>query len=324
MTTGTIDPGTMPTTGRHLARPTDPAPAIVTSGLTKQFGDVAALTDVTLSVPAGVVLGCLGPNGAGKTTMIRLLMGLLRPTSGRAAVVGRDAWSGRTAAHRDIGYLPGDFVADDRTTGRQYLTFLAHQRRRAGGTVAWPFVDELAERLALDLSRRWGTLSSGNRQKLGVVQAFMHRPRLLVLDEPTKGLDPLVQREFLGMVRDARADGQTVFLSSHDLSEVEQVADTVAMLRSGRLVVVEEVASLKAHAVRRVDLTFDGVVPEQALRAATGAREVSVRDHTAHVSVAGSLAPVVRVAAARGLADVVTWQPDLEEIFLAYYARDAG
>ncbi len=297
--------------------------AVSTEGLTKRFGQTEALADVSIQVPSGTVFGYLGPNGAGKTTTIRLLMGLIHPTAGRAVVVGRDAWSQRTAAHADIGYLPGDFVAYERMTGQHYLAFLAGQRGKAGKTV-WPFVRELAERFELDLSRRWGTLSSGNRQKLGVVQAFMHRPRLLILDEPTKGLDPLMQREFLALVREASAAGQTVFLSSHDLSEVEQVADTVAMLRRGRLVVVEKVAALKARAVRHIDLAFEGAVPERDLRGVHGVRDVTVTGQSAHVLVEGPLGELVRFAAGCGLTDLVTHQSDLEEIFLTYYVDDAG
>ncbi len=309
------------TAARHLARGDDGL-AVSTEGLTKRFGHTEALVDVSIRVPKGVVFGYLGPNGAGKTTTIRLLMGHIRATAGRATVVGHDAWSERTTAHAEIGYLPGDFVAYEQMTGRNYLAFLAGQRGRADETV-WPFVEELAERLGLDLSRRWGTLSSGNRQKLGVIQAFMHRPKLLILDEPTKGLDPLMQREFLTLVREARAAGQTVFLSSHDLSEVEQVADTVAMLRNGRLVVVEEVSALKARAVRHIDLTFAGRVPESELRAVPGVRDVAVTGASAHVSVEGSLGELVRTAVAHGLDDLMTHQSDLEEIFLTYYVDDA-
>jgi ABC-2 type transport system ATP-binding protein len=297
---------------------------VVTEGLTKHFGRTLALDDVRLMVPPGIVFGYLGPNGAGKTTTIRLLLGLLRPDAGRASVLGHDAWSERTAAHADIGYLPGDFVAYERLTGEQYLTYLSRLRERAGRGLSRSWARELAARFDLDLTRRWGTLSSGNRQKLGVVQAFMHHPRLLVLDEPTKGLDPLMQREFLDLVRQARAEGQTVFLSSHDLSEVEQVADRVAMLRHGRLVVVEDVAALKAHAVRRLDLTFELAVPQDEIRRASGVCELTVDGSLAHVAVEGSMACLIRTAAAHGLVDVVTHQADLEEIFLTYYADDAG
>jgi ABC-2 type transport system ATP-binding protein len=249
-------------------------------------------------------------------------MGLLRPTAGRAEVVGRDAWAERTAAHAELGYLPGDFVAYEHLTGEQYLTYLATLRNRNGSAVDWAYVRSLADRFELDLTRRWGALSSGNRQKVGVVQAFMHRPRLLVLDEPTKGLDPLMQRAFLTLVREVRDAGQTVFLSSHDLSEVEQVADRVGILRRGRLVVVEEVATLKAHAVRRLDLTFDGVAPIDVLRRVPGIRVLAASGPSVHLAVEGSMAELMRAAAPYGMANVVSHEADLEEIFLTYYADE--
>jgi ABC-2 type transport system ATP-binding protein len=265
-------------------------------------------------------MGYLGPNGAGKTTTIRILMGTLRASSGRAEILGCDAWAERTRAHGWVGYLPGDFVADEQLTGRQYLSYLASLRGGAGAPGPGAEAVRLAERLGLDLSRRWGTLSSGNRQKLGIVQAFAHQPRLLVLDEPTKGLDPIVQREFLELVREARAAGRTVFLSSHDLSEVEQVADTVAILRAGRLIVVEEVGVLKQRARRRLDLRFTDPPPLQALLALPGVQDVHVKGRDVHLSAEGSLAPLMRLVAPYGLENVVTHQADLEEIFLAYYA----
>ncbi|HEU5111381.1 MAG TPA: ABC transporter ATP-binding protein [Micromonosporaceae bacterium] len=290
-------------------------PAIRTRGLTKNYGRRQALRAVDLEVPAGVVFGYLGPNGAGKTTTIRLLAGFLRPTAGNASVCGFDTVRDRERAQSNVGYLPGDFVAYGDLTGEQYLRYLGHLR----GGVRWPAVADLAGRLDLDLDARIGTLSHGNRQKVGIVQAFMHRPRVLILDEPTSGLDPLVQREFLGLVREARDRGGTVFLSSHVLYEVEAVADMVGILRQGQLVVVESVDKLKARALRRIDLTFDGPAPADRLADASGVREVSTSGTTAHVVLEGSTADLLAVAAPHRVVQIVTHEPDLEEIFMTYY-----
>jgi ABC-2 type transport system ATP-binding protein len=302
------------------ARASARAAAILTRDLTKHYGTTVGIDALDLDVEAGTVFGFLGPNGAGKTTTIRLLLGLLRPTRGSARIRGHDVWRNRHAVHRVVGYLPGDFVAYHDATGRQYLEFLGDLR----GGVRWPRVDELADRLALDLDRRIGALSSGNRQKVGLVQAFMHDPQVLVLDEPTSGLDPLMQRTFLAMVREARDAGRTVFLSSHVLSEVEQIADAVGIVRDGRLAVVEEVAALKARAVRRLDLTFVGAPPADELRQQRGVREVRVDGRRAHVVVEGSLEGVLRVAGHAGVDNLVTHEADLEQIFLDYYTGETS
>jgi ABC-2 type transport system ATP-binding protein len=291
--------------------------AIRTWQLTKNYGRRPALREMDLVVPAGGVFGYLGPNGAGKTTTIRLLAGLLRPTSGRAEVLGGDTVADREQVQRRIGYLPGDFVAYPDLTGGQLLSYLANLR----GGVDQARIQQLAERLNLDPELRIGTLSHGNRQKVGIIQAFMHRPELLILDEPTNGLDPIMQREFLALVREARDAGRTVFLSSHVLSEVEAVADTVGILRAGRLVVTRPVDELKAQAVRRIDLTFARAVPEIELRDVPEVKEVAVDDLTAHLVVAGSTAALLRAAAPYDVTNVVGHEPDLGEIFLDYYAQ---
>jgi ABC-2 type transport system ATP-binding protein len=288
---------------------------IRTRGLTKRYGRTVALDGLDLKVPKDVVFGYLGPNGAGKTTTTRLLVGLLRPTAGRIEVLGLDSVADRDRVHARIGYLPGEFTAYPDLTGAQYLRYLANLR----GGADWPGVEKLSERLDLDLSRRIGALSHGNRQKVGVVQAFMHHPDLLILDEPTTGLDPLIQREFLAMVREARDGGQTVFLSSHILDEVEAVADAVAILRQGRLVVVESVDKLKARALRRINLTFAGTPPAAQLQAVHGVRELQVHGSTAHVAIEGSTAELLQVAAPHRVENITTHEADLEEIFLAYY-----
>jgi ABC-2 type transport system ATP-binding protein len=292
---------------------------IETTDLVKNYRRRPALRGIDLRVPRGVVCGYLGPNGAGKTTTIRILVGLIRPTSGRAELFGMDVVRRREEAQRRIGYLPGEFVGYPDLTGAQYLRFLA--RLRGGVDDGW--MRQLVERLDLDPTTRIGALSHGNRQKVGIVQAFMHRPDLLVLDEPSSGLDPLAQREFLALVRESRDEGRTVFLSSHVLSEVEAVAERVAILRQGRLLVVETVDKLKAQALRRMELTFDTEPPLAQLRTIPGVREAVADGPTVHLVVEGSVADLIEAAAPHRVARVVTHEPDLEEIFVAYYEREA-
>ncbi|MEV6426378.1 ABC transporter ATP-binding protein [Nocardia sp. NPDC051463] len=286
--------------------------------LSKSYGDKPALSAVTLQVPAGVVFGYLGPNGAGKTTTIRILVGLMRPTSGSASVCGADTVRDREIAQRHIGYLPGQFVAYPDMTADQYLRYVANLR----GGVDHSVRTVLAKRLDLDVTDRIGAMSHGNRQKVGIVQAFMSEPDLLVLDEPTTGLDPLVQREFLAMVREARDAGRTVFLSSHVLSEVQAVADTVGMLRRGRLIEVRSVTELTSAASHRIDLRFAGKVPDlDALRRIEGVREVRRNGTAVHIELAGSTAELLKAIAPYGVVDIISREPDLEEIFLSYYGQ---
>jgi ABC-2 type transport system ATP-binding protein len=289
--------------------------AIFVDRIAKCFDKVAAVSGISFSVQQGELFGFLGPNGAGKTTTIRLLVGLLRPTAGRAEVLGFDATAQPDAVQSRVGYLPGDFSAYPDLTGEQYLRYLANLR----GGVDRESVLLLAKRLELDLDRRIGALSHGNRQKVGIVQAFMGEPDLLILDEPTSGLDPLMQREFLALVREVRDAGRTVFLSSHILTEVEAVADVVGILRQGHLVVVDTVNDLKARALRRIDLTFAGEPPVDQLAAVRGVRQVHAGGATAHLVVEGSTADLIAALAGHRVEDVVTDEADLEEIFLGYY-----
>ncbi|HEX5501701.1 MAG TPA: ABC transporter ATP-binding protein, partial [Thermomicrobiales bacterium] len=213
---------------------------IATEGLTKDYNGARGIRDVTLEVAEGEIFGFLGPNGAGKTTTIRLLMGLLRPTAGSATIGGLDCWAEATAVKRLVGYLPGEFACDPGLTGAQILTYLGNLR----GGVDQAYLRRLLERLELDPTKRFRAYSRGNKQKVGLVQAFMHRPRLLVLDEPTGGLDPLNQQTFYDLVAEAHAGGATVFLSSHILPEVEHICHRVGIIREGELVTVDQVAAL--------------------------------------------------------------------------------
>ncbi len=297
----------------QIARTSDDQSALRIRGLTKFYGDRRGIEDLDLDVRAEEVFGFLGPNGAGKTTTIRLLLGLIRPTRGSATILGAPLRHGQTGCRAEIGYLPGDLALYDRMTGEQLLAYVARLR----GGVSPQRYRELAERLSLDLGRRMGDLSRGNRQKVGVVQAFMHWPRLLVLDEPTSGLDPLVQQEFQRLVREAVDFGATVFLSSHVLAEVEQLADRVAIVDDGRLVVVDTVDGLRERATKRVELDFPAAPPAE-LAGAPGVRAVEVRGQTAVCTVAGPVGGLLAVAVAHGVVDVHTHDPDLEDAFLGY------
>jgi ABC-2 type transport system ATP-binding protein len=284
-------------------------------GLTKRYGRHRGVEQLTFAVAPGELFGFLGPNGAGKTTTIRLALDLIRPTAGHARVLGFDSRRDARVVHRLVGYLPGELGLYGRLTAEQLLEFAAGVR----GGVDWGYVCELAGRLGLDLTRRIGELSKGNKQKVGIIQAFMHRPALLVLDEPTSGLDPLVQQAVYRLFAETTAEGRTVFLSSHVLSEVERVADRVGIIREGRLVTVAAVADLKARAPRRVDIHFDRELAGDAFTGVGGVRSSQVTGRVAHLVLEGSMRPVLAAAVDLGLVSVVTHEADLEDVFLSYY-----
>lgn len=290
-------------------------PAILTEGLTKHYGDVEALIDLDLSVGPGEVFGFLGPNGAGKTTMIRTVLDLIRPTSGRASILGMDSHESAVEIRRHVGYLPGDLALYPNLTGQETLTYFANLR----GGVDWSYVDELADRFNSDLSKKVSDYSSGNRQKVGLIQAFMSKPEVLILDEPSTGLDPLVQQDFQALLRETAAEGRTVFLSSHTLSEVERVAHRVGIIRQGRLVVVEAVDELKSKAIRRLEMQFGSPVDEAVFRGVDGVHDVTAEGTRVSVSFKGEIATLLRAAMAHDLVNLNSDEADLEEIFLNYY-----
>ena len=293
--------------------------AIQAEGLTKHYGDVEALVDLDLEVRTGEVFGFLGPNGAGKTTMIRTILDEIRPTRGRAAILGMDTHEDSVEIRRHIGYVPGDLAMYPTLTGKDTLTFFANLR----GGVDWSYVDHLADRLDADLSKKVGDLSSGNRQKVGLIQAFMNRPDLLIMDEPSSGLDPLVQREFQTMMREVVSEGRTVFLSSHTLSEVQRVADRVGIIRRGHLVAVEAVTDLRSKAMRRVEFEFTTEPDAGVFAEVHGVRDVTVENHRATLSYDGTIhARLQQVADRYEVVDITTREADLEEIFLTYYEDD--
>jgi ABC-2 type transport system ATP-binding protein len=292
-------------------------PVIRTEQLTKFYGAQRGILEVDLEVAPGEVFGFLGPNGAGKTTTIRTLLDLIRPSSGRAFVFGIESSADPVAIHRRLGYVPGEFALYDRLTGGQTLEYFGNLR----GGVDPAYRAMLVERFDLDPSRRFREYSKGNKQKVGLVIALQHRPELLVLDEPTSGLDPLVQQSFYALVHEARAEGRTVFLSSHILSEVERTCDRVAIIRDGRLVKVDRTEALRDLAHHQVELRFADGAPVEAFAGLPGVSDLVVEDHTIRLRVAGSITPVVQAAARYELLDFVSREPSLEETFLAQYGQ---
>jgi ABC-2 type transport system ATP-binding protein len=301
-----------------------PGPVVEATGLGKRYGSAWALRDLDLSLQPGEVFGYLGPNGAGKTTTIRILLGLLRPTTGGAVVCGYDAWGQSVAVRRRVGYLPGEPATYGRMTGHQHIEYVSHLR----GSSWFQRAGDLAERLDLDLGRPARDLSRGNRQKLALVLALMAPVDLLVLDAPTSGLDPLAQQEFHALVREHAAGGGTVLLSSHVLSEVQRVADRVGVLRAGRLVAVDRLDDLRSRSLHHVRATFEDAVRPGEFAALPRVLDLVVSDHTLTCSAPeDALDQIVKVLSRHTLRDLTCTEAELEETFLAYYGggeRDAA
>ena len=293
--------------GTHVA-----VEAIQLENLTKAFGKLKAVDDLSLSIAPGEVLGFLGPNGAGKTTTMRMLVGLLKPTSGAATILGFDVSKRNPKMLARIGYLPGSLNLYENLTGHEFLSFVSKVRRQDCSQQ----ISALANRLDLDLHKHLHDLSKGNRQKVGVVAAFMHQPEVLILDEPTSGLDPLMQREFEGMLAEAKSRGAATLLSSHVMSEVENLSDRVAIIEHGRLRMLDRVASLKEKALHRLEFTFDHAVAETEFANIDGVRGTHAVGNWILLEVTGSEAEVLAKAAALGAVGVKSEEPSLDEIFL--------
>jgi len=301
--------------------PNGAAKAIEIVELTKYYGSHRGVVDLCLDVREGEVFGFLGPNGAGKTTTIRMLMDLIRPTHGHARIFGKHARKDSVAVKRMVGYLPGELGLWNNLTGRQILIYLANLR----GDVDRSHLESLAERLQLDLGKKFREYSKGNKQKVGLVQAFMHKPRLLILDEPTSGLDPLNQQEFFKMLREARDEGATVFLSSHVLSEVEQTSDRVGIIREGRLVKVGSVRDIIAERFYRVTLILAEPVAPEDVRLfidLPGVSQVDANDNEISFTVHGPVDGALKLAAWLPVLSITSREPTLEEAFLRYYHPD--
>ncbi|HEY8635298.1 MAG TPA: ABC transporter ATP-binding protein [Candidatus Dormibacteraeota bacterium] len=296
------------------------APIVEVEKLTKSYGGKRGIADVSFQVEEGEVFGFLGPNGAGKTTTIRLLMALLHPDSGTARIAGLDCWRQSVEIKRLVGYTPGEPALDPNLTGGQILEYFAHLR----GGVDQSYLKQLVQRFDLDTSRKFRQYSTGNKRKVVVIQAFMHRPRLLILDEPTSGLDPLNQQEFDRMVKEARDEGRTVFLSSHVLSEVEKTCSRVGIIRDGSLVRIGGIAEVNAIKRYEITITFAEAVPAEAFKTLDGVVEVEALNQGLgwRLSMQGPADAVIKAAARYPVVSLTSHEPSLEEIFLRYYEAD--
>ncbi|WP_431074812.1 ABC transporter ATP-binding protein [Microbacterium phyllosphaerae] len=299
--------------------------------LHKRYGSRTALHELDLHVRPGTVFGLIGPNGAGKTTTLRTLVDIIRPSSGSVRVLGEDPRHGGAALRRRIGYVPGELHLEGRSSGHRMLSFYAQVSGSRDSAATVQTGRDLADRLGVDLARPVRTLSKGNKQKVGLIQAFMHRPELLILDEPTSGLDPLMQREFLQMVREAKDAGQTVLLSSHVLSEIQQTADEVAVLANGRVVADGDVASLRLGSIRRVRAelaTADATAARAEFGSVPGLTEVDMHDAdgilTISGTVDGAIDPFVKALSRFEVRDLTVEEPDLEESVLRLYGGHAA
>ncbi len=302
-------------------------PAIELVNLTKQYGPHRGVLELNLAVNPGEVFGFLGPNGAGKTTAIRMLLNLIKPSAGQARVMGLDSQRDSVAIKRFIGYLPGEFSLYPNLTGAQTLEYFANLRGLEP-LVAQQYIALLAERFNLDLSRKFRQYSRGNKQKVGIIQAFMHQPRLLILDEPTSGLDPLNQQEFYNLIHEARETGTTVFFSSHIMSEVEKICQRVGIIRDGRLLRVgtlEELTDIKKHLL---ELSFANEVSPEEFKRLPGVEQVEVVSrgiYTLHlVAKAESLSEIIKTAARYPIVNFISREPSLEEAFLDYYREEGS
>jgi len=284
-------------------------------GLVKHYGRVEAVRGIDLQVRRGEVFGFLGPNGSGKSTTIRCLLGLLRPTAGAIGAFGLDSTRDGVALRRRVAYVPGELRLPDRLSGMEFVASIGRLR----GGFDPSLRDQLAERLRLDLHRHLRDLSSGNRRKVALLLAFLAEAELLVLDEPTNGLDPLMQHEFLLMIREARAAGATIFLSSHSLSEVQRAADRVAVLRAGKVVAQGTIAELRGRARQRVEVWFEDDPPKDALDALPGIVNPIIDDHRFTATLSGAIQPLLGLLASERLTSMLLEEPDLEEAFLDLY-----
>ncbi len=288
---------------------------VQTEALTKFYGNHRGIVEVDLQVHQGEIFGYLGPNGAGKTTTLRILMGYMRANSGTASLLGLDPHDNSHEVLRRVGYLPGELSLYEELTIKEFCQYFGHLR----GGVKWSFVEELAERLQCDLRQRISTLSHGNKQKVGLIQALMHQPELLILDEPTNGLDPLIRHEFFKLITEFKTQGKTILLSSHVLSEVERVCDRVSIIRNGKVIAVENIGKLQLHTIHDVEIHFLENFKVREFEKLENIRSVSVVNRVLKCRVLGNMDQLIKLAAKYKIRSLNCHQPSLEEIFLDYY-----
>lgn len=288
--------------------------------LTKSYGRSRGIDDVTLGIHKGEIFGFLGPNGAGKSTTINTILDLLRPTSGKVTLFGVDANKHAASIHKRIGFLSGDMETDPSLTGKQYLDYAAHLR----GGVDKKYVQELTKRLRCQTNKKIKSLSRGNRQKIGLVAALMHDPDILILDEPTSGLDPLVQKEFNDIIREHKERGKTTFMSSHVLSEVQEICDRVGFIREGHLVSVSPLKQLMSKAPRRVRVEFKSAAPDSLLSKLDGISKMSEHENVREFTFKGDYNKLIHVLTTKDVADLQILEPSLDELFMDMYSAKDG
>jgi ABC-2 type transport system ATP-binding protein len=290
---------------------------IRTENLTKFYGSHRGIIEVNLAVNRGEIFGYLGPNGAGKTTTLRILMGYMQPNSGTASVLNSDPQANGHDVLKHVGYLPGELSLYEELTIQEFCQYFSHLR----GGVSWSCVEELAERLQCDLRQRIKTLSQGNKQKVGLMQALMHQPDLLILDEPTNGLDPLIRHEFFKIITEFRKEGKTVLLSSHVLSEVERVCDRACIIRNGKIIAVEKISQMQLQSIHDVEIHFLESFQVQKFEKLPNVRSVSVVNQVLKCRIMGDMDQLIKLAAQYRIRSLNCHQPSLEEIFLDYYGE---
>jgi len=287
--------------------------------LSKHYGKERGISNINLEVYSGETFGFLGPNGAGKTTTIRTILNFIKPSAGSVEILGLDSIKDSIEIHKNIGYLPGELELFNQMTGKDFLTFMANLR----GGVDWDFVEEMISNLNAQVNKPIGSLSHGNKQKLGLIQAFMHNPDILILDEPTNGLDPLVQEEFHKMLKSVKDSDKTVFLSSHVMSEVEEICDRVGIIRQGELITVEKIEDLKAKKLQSIEVHFASSVSDNIFEKLPNVSDVEINGNVAKVKVSGdNIDLFIKSIANHKVTKIIAPEPNLEEIFLSYFKGD--
>ncbi|MBS96702.1 MAG: ABC transporter ATP-binding protein [SAR202 cluster bacterium] len=293
------------------------ASAIKIENLTKYYGKFKALSSLNLEVNTNTIYAFIGPNGAGKTTTIRTLLGMLNPTEGTVSVLGQQPTQKNIGMFNKIGYLPGELSMYDKLTGNELLKFFGNLKK----ITDWNYVNELVERLNCEPTKKIKTLSKGNKQKFGLVLAFMHKPELLILDEPTSGLDPFLQQTTIELVQESKNNGATVFLSSHIFSEIDKVAETVGFIKEGELIVEEELEVLKSNAIKTIEIEFKSAPPTTLFDTMGNVQKIDSENSSIKLNVTGSLDSVIKEISKYEVLNIISEEPSLEDLFMNYYER---